>query len=80
MSIAMNVPIPAPKIGIGVFVRGQVSAFVEHLGISVRRTVKLIWIEYAGKMEGAFRRLEFSPRMAKSIGWHVVFWGCVSVR
>ena len=57
------------------YLMGWVSAFVEHLGISVRRTVKFIWIECAGKMEGAFRRLEFSPRVAKSLGWRVVGWG-----
>ena len=66
----MHVPIP---------VSGWVSAFVEHVGISVRRTVKVIWIEFAGKMEGAFRRLEFSPRAAKLLGWRAVVWGCVSV-
>ncbi len=58
---------------------GWVSAFVEHLGISVRRTVKVTWIECAGKMEGAFRRLEFSPRAAKSLCWRIVDWGRVSV-
>ena len=58
---------------------GWVSAFVEHLGISVRRTASLIWIECAGKMEGAFRRREFSPRVAKLLGWRVVGLCCVSV-
>lgn len=58
---------------------GGVSAFVEHLSLSVRRTVKVICIEYAGKMEGAFRRLEFSPRGAKSLAWRVVGWGCLAV-
>jgi hypothetical protein len=58
---------------------GWVSAFVEHLGISVRRTVKVIWIECAGKMKGAFRRLEFSPRAGKSLCWRVVDLGHVSV-
>ena len=51
----------------------------EGRGLSVRRTVGLILIEGAGKMDGAFRRLEFSARAAKLLGSSGADGGCFGV-
>ena len=48
-------------------VRGEVSAFPEHLSLSVPRTEIGCARICAGKMEGALGRLEFSPRAAQSL-------------